>query len=74
MRSKVDHCVYSKHVRDHFINIVLYADDMLFIGNNKFVIKEVKSQVSSKFDMKNLSVANFILGTEIRRDHENRKI
>ena len=47
VRSKVDHCVYSKQVGDHFINIVLYVDDMLLFGNNKYVIKEVKSQLSS---------------------------
>ena len=41
VRSKADHCVYSKQVGDHFINIVLYVDDMLLIGNNKDVIKEV---------------------------------
>ena len=65
VRSKVDHCVYSKQVGDHFINIVLYVDDMLLIGNSKDVIKEVKSQLSSKFDMKYLSVAKFIMGMEI---------
>ena len=42
VRSKVDHCVYSKHVGDNFINIVLYVDDMLLIANNKYVISEVK--------------------------------
>ena len=41
---------------------------MFFIGNNKDAIKEVKSQLSSKFDMKDLGAANFILGMEIRRD------
>ena len=74
VRSKADHCVYSKQVGDHFINIVLYVDDMLLIGNNKYVIKEVKSQISSKFDMKDLGAANFILGMEIRRDHANKMI
>ena len=43
VRSKVDHYVYSKHIGDHLINIVLYVDDMLLIGNNIDVIKEVKS-------------------------------
>ena len=62
VRSKADHCVYSKQVGDHFINIVMYVDDILLIGNNKDVIKEVKSQMSSKFDMKDLGAANFILG------------
>ena len=38
------------------------------------VIKEVKSQLSSKFDMKDLSDANLILGMEIKRDHANRKL
>ena len=74
VRSKADHCVYSKHISDHFINIVLYVDGILLIGNNEDVIKEVKSELSSIFDMKDLGATNFILGMEIRRDCENRKI
>ena len=74
VRSEDDHYVYSKHVGYHFINNVLYVDDMFLIGNNKYVIKEVKSQLSSKFGMKDLYVANFILGMEIKSDHANRKI
>jgi hypothetical protein len=49
---------------------VLYVDDMLLVGNNMDVIKGVKSQLSSKFDMKDLGDANFIMGMEIKRDHE----
>jgi hypothetical protein len=45
---KIDHCVYFKLVGDHFIYVVLYVDDMLLIGNNKEIIKEVKTQLSSK--------------------------
>ena len=74
MRREADHCVYSKQVGDHFINIVLYVDDMLLVGNNKYFIKEVKSQLSSKFDMKDLGAAKFILGMEIRRDRTNKMI
>ena len=47
---------------------------MLFIGNNKDVIKELKSQLSSKFDMKYLGAANFILGMDIRRDRAKKMI
>ena len=47
---------------------------MLLVGNNMDVIKEVKSQLSSKFDMKDIGVANFILGMEIKRDRANKKI
>jgi hypothetical protein len=74
VRRRVDHCVYSKKVGNHFIYVVLYVDDMLLVGNNMDVIKEVKSQLSSKFDMKDLGAANFIMGMEIKRDHENRKL
>ena len=53
---------------------MLYVDDMLLVGNNMDVIKEVKSQLSSKFDMKDLGSANFILGMDIKRDLANRKL
>jgi hypothetical protein len=47
--------------------VVLYLDDMLLIGNNKEIIKDVKAQWSLKFDMKYLSAVNFILVMEIKR-------
>jgi hypothetical protein len=62
VRSNVDHCVYYKQVGNDFIYVVLYVDDMLLVGNNMDVIKEVKMQLSSKFDMKDLGAASFILG------------
>jgi hypothetical protein len=74
VRSKVDHCVYSKQVGNHFIYVVLYVDDILLVGNNMDFIKEVKSQLSSKIDMKDLVAANFILGMEIKRDRANMKL
>jgi hypothetical protein len=74
VRSRDDHCVYSKNVGNHFIYVVLYVDGMLLVGNNMDVIKEVKSQLSSKFDMKYLSATNFILGMKIKTDRENMKL
>jgi hypothetical protein len=73
VRSRDNHYVYSKKVGNQFIYVVLYVDDMLLVGNNMDVIKEVKSQLSSKFDMKDLGAANFILGMEIKRDRANMK-
>jgi hypothetical protein len=69
-RSKHDHCVYFKLIGDHLIYLVLYVDDMLLIGNNKEIIQDVETQLSSKFDMKDLSASNFILGMEIKRDRK----
>jgi hypothetical protein len=73
-RSKEDHSVYSKLIGDHLIYLVLYVDDMLLIGNNKEIIQDVKTQLSSKFDMKDLGASNFILGMEIKRDRKRRKL
>jgi hypothetical protein len=49
-------------------------DDILLIGNNKDIIQDVKTQLSSKFDMKDLSASNLILGMEIKRDRKKRKL
>jgi hypothetical protein len=59
---------------DQFIYVVLYVDNTFLIKKNKDIINEVKSHLSSKFDMKDLSVSNFILGMEIKIDHDDRKL
>jgi hypothetical protein len=74
VRSKYDHCIYSKEEGGCFIYVVLYVDDMLLIGNNMDAIKEVKQQLSSKFEMKDIDATNFIMGMEIKRDRATRNL
>ena len=45
----------------------LYVDDMLIIGNNNDIIKATKRMLTSEFDMKDLGVADVILGMKISR-------
>ena len=66
-------CVFAKKVNEHFIYIILYVDDMSLDGTNMDLIKEVRLQLSSKFDMKDLDAANFILGVKIKRDWTKKK-
>ena len=73
-RSKADHCVYFKLIGNCVIYLVLYVDDMLLVGNDKEIIHDLKTQLSSKFDMKDLDAANYILGMEIKRDRAKRKL
>jgi hypothetical protein len=73
-RSKVDHYMYFKLVGDHLIFWVLYPDDMLLIGNNKKIIQDVKTQLSTKFEMNYIVATNFILGMEIERNWANGKL
>ena len=73
-RSKVGDCLYFKLIGDRVIYLVLYVDDMLLVGNDKKIIQDLKTQLSSKFDMKDLGAANYILGMEIKRDRAKRKL
>ena len=72
-RRKVDHYVYFKLISDHLIYLVLYVDDTLLVGNDKEIIQDLKTKLSSKFDMKDLGAVNYIFGMEIKRDWEDRK-
>eukprot|EP00253_Pinus_taeda_P026593 PITA_26593 len=73
-RSKADHCVYFKLIADRVIYLVLYVDDMLLVGNDKEIIEYLKTELSSKFDTKDLGAANYILGMEIRRDQDSKPV
>lgn len=74
VRSKSNHYVYCMTENDHLLIIALYVDDMLFIGNDKGMIVDLKSQLSACFEMKYLGATRYILGMEINRDIKNRKI
>ena len=66
--------MYYKQVNEDFNYVVLYVNDMLLVENNMELVKEVKLKLSSKFNMKDLSVANFILEMEIKRDCVGRNL
>eukprot|EP00253_Pinus_taeda_P002144 PITA_02144 len=46
---------------------------MLLVGNDKEIIQDLKTQFSSKSDMKKLGAASYILGMEIKIDWKQRK-
>jgi hypothetical protein len=46
----------------------------MLIGNKMDEIKEVKKNMSSKLDMKDIDATNFTLGIDIKRHRETRKI
>ncbi|KAH9655417.1 Integrase catalytic domain-containing protein [Citrus sinensis] len=74
-RLSSDHCTYYKRFEDNdFIILLLYVDDMLVAGPNKDRIQELKAQLAREFEMKDLGPANKILGMQIHRDRNNRKI
>ena len=47
-------------------------DDILLASSDVNLLLETKKFLSSKFDMKDLGEASFVLGIEIHRDRENK--
>ena len=60
-------CVYVKNTERGFVIICLYVDDMLIMGSNNEVIKTTKKMFNNKFNMKDLGVADVILGIKISK-------
>ena len=53
---------------EQFIILVLYVDDILLASSDVELLHETKRFLSSKFDMKDLGNASFVLGIQIHRD------
>ena len=65
--NEYDKCVYIKNTPNHEVIVCLYVDDMLIISKNIIDINATKRMLSKSFDMKDLGVADFILGIKIYR-------
>jgi hypothetical protein len=63
-----DNCVYVKFKNGKYIFLILYVDDILLASSDISLLPETKKFLSSKFDMKNLGEASFVLGIEIHRN------
>nr|GEW10645.1 retrovirus-related Pol polyprotein from transposon TNT 1-94 [Tanacetum cinerariifolium] len=74
-RCSYDECVYfQKFTNGSFLYLVLYVDDMLIAAPNKDQIRELKDQLSTKFDVKDLGATKRILGMEFQRDQRIGKL
>lgn len=74
-RSQFDSCVYLRELDDgSHIYLLLYVDDMLIAAKDKGRINKLKKELSSEFEMKDLGGAKKILGMEIHRDRESKKL
>ncbi|CAM8897246.1 unnamed protein product [Rhodiola kirilowii] len=47
--------------------LYLYVDDILIVGNNEELVKSTKTMLNSRFDIKDLGLADVILGIKIIR-------
>jgi hypothetical protein len=70
-----NHSTYYKRFDDNdVIILLLYVDDKLVVCPNKYQVKELKAQLVREFNMKDLGLANKILGMQIHQDRKDRKV
>ena len=65
--NECDKCVYVKSTTHGYVILCLYVDDMLIIGSNDKMIRSTKDMLKSRFDMKDMGLADVILGIKIAR-------
>jgi hypothetical protein len=74
-RCEYDCCVYVRILEDgSYIFLLLYVDNMLIAAKSMCEVNRLKSLLHKEFEMKDLGAAKKILGMEIRRDKETRKL
>ena len=54
-------------MNDGYVILCLYVDDILIMGSNDKIINFTKKLLNSKFDMKDMGLADVILGIKISR-------
>jgi len=64
----VDRCIYLKVSGSKFTFFILYVDDILFATNDLGLLSGTKKFLFNNFEMKDISVAYYVIGIEIFRD------
>ena len=60
-------CIYVKDTDRGYVFLCLYVADILIVGCNDEMVQTTKRLLKSKFDMKDMGLADVILGIEILR-------
>ena len=65
--NECDKCVYVKDDEHGYVIVCLYVYDMLIVGSDDKMITSTKNMLNSRFDMKDMGLADVILGIKIKR-------
>jgi hypothetical protein len=74
VRSWADHCVYILHRDGETCILFLYVDDNGILSSSFALVVEVKEFLKSRFSMKDLGEAEYILGIQIIRNADRTSI
>jgi hypothetical protein len=74
-RYEYDCCVYVRSFEDgSFIFLLLYANNMLIAANSIVEVNKLQVLLSREFDMKELGTTKKILGMEIHKDRDAKRL
>ncbi|CAM8941522.1 unnamed protein product [Rhodiola kirilowii] len=65
--NECDKCIYIKNIESGYVILCLYVDDILIVGSNEILVKSTKGILNSRFDTKDMGLADVILGIKITR-------
>ena len=65
-------CFYIKRSGSSWLYLLLYVDDILIAGYQLETVNEIKQWLKSRFEMKDMGEAEYVIGIEITRDRLNR--
>ncbi|KAL0434205.1 UNVERIFIED_CONTAM: Retrovirus-related Pol polyprotein from transposon TNT 1-94 [Sesamum latifolium] len=74
IKNDCDPCIYKKISGSPIAYLVLYVDDILLIGNDVKMLRDIKAWLSTQFSMKDMGEASYILGIKIYRDRSRRML
>ncbi|KAL0455229.1 UNVERIFIED_CONTAM: Retrovirus-related Pol polyprotein from transposon TNT 1-94, partial [Sesamum latifolium] len=73
-KNDCDPCIYKKISGSSVAYLVLYVDDILLIGNDVKILRDIKAWLSTQFSMKDMGEASYIFGIKIYRDRSKRML
>ena len=73
MRSNDDHAVYLNRKNDEYCWVLIWVDDVLWIGP-RAMVDEAKTQLARQFPVTDFGTAHFFLGIEIIWKHDTHQI
>ena len=70
-QSQSDPCIYYKDTGDEVFYMGVYVDDIILAGKSESKMKQVKTDLSRKFDTKDLGKLSYFLGMKIEQNELN---
>ena len=74
MKCESDRCIYIKRNDQYMIFVALYVDDLIIASSSSKMLHEVKCTLSERFEMTDMGLLKYFLGTEIDQDYSSGKV